>query len=123
MRELLVGLFYVSDDLLGMRLANDLVTRQNEHQLEVRVILPHLVGDRLDHCDLVKDLNRLAIFVEEHSSGVTQLNNEDVLFSTSGQGALEELLEKIHIFAEITDSGKLWLKLGPNVMALKLLSL
>lgn len=54
---------------------------------------------------------------------MTQLNNKDILFGTSGQGALEELLEKLHVLAKITDPGKLWLKLSPNVMALKLLSL
>ena len=102
-----------------MRVSNNLVARQNQTHLEVRYLLLCLVNDFLDYCNFIQKWHRLLFFVEETSSGVSQLNYENVLRKTSINVGLEENLEERFVFSKTANSCEFMLEILPNFVAFK----
>lgn len=110
-----------------MRLANHLVTRQDEGHLEVRHFRLHFVNDSLNHGKLVEKVNRVVLArhrgstlvladLKETARRVAQLHNEDILLNASINVRAKEALKERAVLSESADPGKLVLEEAPDVV-------
>ena len=101
-----------------MRVSNNLVTRQNQAHSEVWHLLLCFLYYLVNNRKLFQQRHSLLLFVENASSGVPQLNDEDVLCETRLNVGLEEDFEEWLVLAKTTDSCEFVLEVLPNFVRL-----
>ena len=100
-------------------MSNNFVTRQNQAHREIGHPLLCLVNDLLNQSNFVQQGHWLLLFIKQTSSGVPQLDNEDVLLQACFDVGLEEDLEERLVLAETANSGEFVLEVLPNFVTFK----
>ena len=60
-------------------MANNLVSNNDEHELEVGMLFLHIFDNRLNNVEFLLDRYWLSFIVKEASTRVAKLNNKDIL--------------------------------------------
>jgi hypothetical protein len=109
--------------LVDVFFADNLETRYNQLELEMRRLLLKLVNDSSDNSQLLEKWQLLVVLVKEHARDVSKLDNKYVLVNASLESGGHQLLEKWNEFSELANLGKLVLEKLPNTMRVLFVSL